>query len=214
MPYYSVKRGVKPGIYHTWSKCEENVKGFSGAIYKKFKNLDEAKEFLDDMKIFTINKKERESSSNNIFIYTDGACSKNGTIYARAGFGIYFGKDDPRNISQKVNGKQTNNVAELLAILKAYEIVKGYNKNITIVSDSEYAIKCCQGYGKRCQLNNWKRPDGNDIPNLELVKNAYHIFKNNKNINFKYIAAHTGKKDIHSIGNDNADRLARLAIEK
>ena len=32
------------------------------------------------------------------------------------------------------------------------------------------------------------------------------------NIKFHHIAAHTGLQDEHSIGNDNADRLANLAI--
>ena len=34
----------------------------------------------------------------------------------------------------------------------------------------------------------------------------------NENLEFIHIRAHTGLKDKHSIGNDNADRLANLAI--
>jgi len=36
--------------------------------------------------------------------------------------------------------------------------------------------------------------------------------KNNANIEFQYIKAHTGLNDEHSIGNDGADKLANLAI--
>ena len=36
--------------------------------------------------------------------------------------------------------------------------------------------------------------------------------KGKNNVNFHYIAAHTGKQDEHSLGNDGADRLANLAI--
>ena len=32
-------------------------------------------------------------------VYTDGACVDNGKAYARAGYGVYFGKNDPRNVS-------------------------------------------------------------------------------------------------------------------
>ena len=57
-------------------------------------------------------------------IYTDGACTNNGRKNAKAGYGIYFGENDPRNTSGLIEGiKQTNNVAELTAILYVYDIV-------------------------------------------------------------------------------------------
>ena len=59
-----------------------------------------------------------------IYVYTDGACTNNGTKNAKAGFGVYFGKDDSRNVSESYNGPQTNNVAELLAIVKALSILR------------------------------------------------------------------------------------------
>ena len=56
-------------------------------------------------------------------IYTDGACSNNGQRGAKAGLGVYFGENDPRNCSERIEGKQTNNTAELKAIIKAAEIL-------------------------------------------------------------------------------------------
>ena len=50
------------------------------------------------------------------------------------------------------------------------------------------------------------------IPNLDLVKKVYTVFKSLENVHFHYIAAHTGLNDIHSMGNEGADRLANLAI--
>ncbi len=84
--------------------------------------------------------------------------------------------------------------------------------NITICSDSQYAIRCCTTYGQKCENINWKKKGG--IPNLELVKKAYELFKNLNNVSFKHIKAHTGLDDIHSIGNENADKLAYKAAEK
>jgi hypothetical protein len=43
---YAVRRGYVPGIYYRWSDCELQVKGFSGARYKDFKSIVEAKEWL------------------------------------------------------------------------------------------------------------------------------------------------------------------------
>ena len=59
-----------------------------------------------------------------IKVFTDGSCSNNGFTNAKAGIGIYFGDNDPRNISKRIEGKQTNNTAEVKAILKAAEILK------------------------------------------------------------------------------------------
>ena len=37
--------------------------------------------------------------------------------------GVYFGINDIRNISKKIEGKQTNNTAELSAIIEVYNIL-------------------------------------------------------------------------------------------
>jgi ribonuclease HI len=148
-----------------------------------------------------------------INVYTDGACSNNGQRGAKAGLGVYFGENDPRNCSERIEGKQTNNTAELKAIIKAAEILyreilAGFTVNI--YSDSSYAIRCCTTYGEKMEKKNWikKKP----IPNQQLVKQAYYTFKDKKNVHFHYIAAHTGKEDEHSLGNEGADKLANLAI--
>ena len=150
-----------------------------------------------------------------IIVYTDGACSNNGRSNARAGFGVYFGKDDPRNVSEAYNGLQTNNVAELLAIIKALSILRQQiedGEKIVIYSDSKYAIRCCTDYGAKCEKKNWKKTKFEEIPNAKIVKTAYLFCKGKKNIEFIHINAHTGLQDQHSLGNENADRLANLAI--
>ena len=141
------------------------------------------------------------------FVYTDGSCSRNGYEGAKAGIGIFFGENDPRNISQILEGKVTNNIAELKAILKCFSIIETdliEGKQITIVSDSEYAIRCATTYGEKCANLGWKK----DIPNKELVKTLYEICIKYPNAQFLHIKAHTNNNDIHSIGNKHADLLA------
>ena len=70
-----------------------------------------------------------------VTVYTDGACSRNGQKGAKAGLGVYFGENDYRNCSERIEGKQTNNTAEVKAILKVAEILKreilaGFTVNI------------------------------------------------------------------------------------
>ena len=133
----------------------------------------------------------------------------------KAGLGIYFGEGDPRNSSERIIGKQTNNTAELTAILRAAailqeEIMNGYE--IHIYTDSDYAKRCCTTYGEKLEKKGWNVGSKKPIPNLELVQKAYTVFKQLDNVHFHYIAAHTGLDDEHSRGNEGADRLANLAI--
>ena len=152
------------------------------------------------------------------YVYTDGACSNNGRLNAKAGYGIYFGENDPRNVARPIIGKQTNNIAELTAIIEVYPLIESdikSDKNICIMSDSIYAIRCVGEYGEKCSKNNWTtgRKNKPTIPNVLLVKKAFELYECCRdNVYFKHVLAHTGRQDVHSIGNDWADRLANLAI--
>jgi len=212
MSYYAVHTGKKPGIYNTWDECKLNVNGYKGAKYKKFKNKDDAEKFIKNGKIEN-NLTEHNNLNQNddeIFVYTDGSCSNNGSDDCKAGIGVYFGENDIRNISSTFEGKQTNNTAELKAILEAYNIIQDelkIGKKIFIYCDSTYAIKCCTTYGQKMEKEGWNK----DIPNKELVKDIYQKCSKYKNLEFKYIKAHTDNNDIHSIGNKMADKLAKKA---
>ncbi len=46
--YYAVAKGHNPGIYTDWQTTNENVKGFSGAIYEGFKTMTEAQDYLNN----------------------------------------------------------------------------------------------------------------------------------------------------------------------
>ena len=150
-------------------------------------------------------------TKKKLTVYTDGSCINNGKKDAKAGYGIYFGKNDSRNISQKVVGKQSNNTAELTSIIHLYSLIEteiSGNYKINVYTDSSYCLKCLGSYGEKNQKNNWKK----EIPNKELVKKAYNLYKDLKNVKFNYIKAHTGKTDRHSKGNEGADLLAKKAI--
>ncbi|XP_073829125.1 ribonuclease H1 [Musca autumnalis] len=46
MAYYAVAVGRTVGIFDTWPKCEEQIKGYRGARYKKFPTISAAEEFI------------------------------------------------------------------------------------------------------------------------------------------------------------------------
>ena len=235
MVYYAVANGRTIGVFKTWTECKESVNGFKHACFKKFNTKAEAEAFVVENKvenkiiveepkepkeqeeqeapkeIASIDDVAEDDFKPDYYVYTDGACSNNGRKNAMAGIGIYFGKDDPRNVSREVVGKQTNNTAELTAIIETFYIIEDdldNNMNVCIVSDSEYAIRCVTSYGKKCDASGWKKK----MPNKELVKTVYQLYKDRTNVRFKHIMAHTSKTDIHSLGNDKADLLANMAI--
>ena len=64
--FYAVKEGRKPGIYHTWDECKEQVNGYSGAVYKSFTTEEEAKVF--------IGKEVKKASADlGLLAYVDGS---------------------------------------------------------------------------------------------------------------------------------------------
>jgi ribonuclease HI len=198
--YYAVAAGHKIGIYTNWDECKKNIDDYSNPIYKKFAIEEEAKQFLEEF-------------AETIYVYTDGACHNNGSKNAKAGIGIYFSKDNPNNVSEKLEGENlTNNIAELTAAIKAINIIKKMDiKNKIIVTDSEYVIKCATSYGDKMAKKEWLTSKNVPPPNVELVKKIYEL-TNKYNIKYRHITAHTDKKDRHSVSNYYADKLANECI--
>ena len=193
MSFYAVANGRTVGVFTSWPKCNESVKGFKNALYKKFDTIEAAEQFIKPDLIF----------KPDYYVYTDGSCIHNGKTNARAGYGIYFGPGDPRNVSKRVDGKQTNNVAELTAIIEVYPFIEEDIKKglrVTIMSDSLYSIRSIT-----CSISD-------DTPNKELVEHAQALYKNNQSVQFVHVKAHTNYTDIHSLGNEEADRLANQSI--
>jgi ribonuclease HI len=72
--YYAVKNGRKPGIYTTWADCQQEIIGFSGAVYKGFETLEEAQEFMKNAGANgkrVIPKKVVEEKSKNTGVFGD-----------------------------------------------------------------------------------------------------------------------------------------------
>ena len=128
-------------------------------------------------------------------IYTDGACVNNGQRGAKAGIGIFFGVGHPQNVSRPISGKQTNNTAELSAIVVAIKMVEEYleeGEQVTIYSDSTYAIRCCGEYGEKMSTRGWKGKNGRPMPNAELVQVAWALCSQWNNLALVHVRAHTG----------------------
>ncbi|OJJ44151.1 hypothetical protein ASPZODRAFT_840718 [Penicilliopsis zonata CBS 506.65] len=127
-------------------------------------------------------------------IYTDGSSLRNGSKLASAGVGVYFGPGDERNVSEPLKGsRQTNQRAELTAILRAIDIAPRH-RDVTIFTDSRYAIDCVTVWYIKWRRNHWMTADNKPVENKDLLK---------VKTLFQWIKGHA--KDP---GNEAADRLA------
>lgn len=152
------------------------------------------------------------------YIFTDGSSKNNQGKNPKGGYGVYFPENPELNISTKLTGKVTNNIAELSAvkegILKLISNIK-ITKPIVIVSDSMYLINSITKWAKGWEKKNWKKSDGKTVQNLELIKSIYYMV-NNLKIKFQHQRSHKSPpKDKNSMdyffwyGNDMADKLAQ-----
>ena len=151
-----------------------------------------------------------------IYIYTDGSAKNNGKRSARAGVGVWFGPDDSRNISEPLVGpEQTNNRAELTAILRALEAMSNRrNEPITIVSDSQYSIRCVSVWIHAWKKNHWKTSKKQDVKNKDLIVRIDDLMSRFTHLQYRYVKAHTNKDDQHSVGNRWADQLAEEGAQQ
>jgi ribonuclease HI len=59
--YYAVRVGHLPGIYDTWSECQQHIKGYPSAKFKKFASKDEAQTFIDTAESTSTSDKKRKN---------------------------------------------------------------------------------------------------------------------------------------------------------
>ena len=83
MKYYAVSVGRKVGIYNTWKECQQQVKSFSGAKYKKFSTLHDAQKFIDTVKQEGQGNKKQMT---DVFKYTNNITKKELNIRKRKSF--------------------------------------------------------------------------------------------------------------------------------
>ncbi len=111
-----------------------------------------------------------------------------------------------RNVSEPLQGQpQTNQRAELTAILRALQIVPK-TQHVEIKSDSKYAISCVTEWYRSWIKNGWKTRQG-DVQNQDLVKAVRALIdardRAGAQTSFRWIKGHASDS-----GNVAADQLA------
>lgn len=127
-----------------------------------------------------------------IIVYTDGACTGNP---GPAGLGVVIIDGKERRELSEYLGIGTNNIAELMAIVRALEETP-VERTVVIHADSSYALGLL---GK-----NWKAKANQEI--VERMRKRAKLFKD---LRLVKVAGHAGVPE-----NERADELARMAVNK
>jgi ribonuclease HI len=183
-------------------KKKLNEKSLTDFI-KLFSN-NTVKNIINDLEIDMIIK-------NKLYIFSDGNCRGNGKTYAKAGYSVYFGENEPYsnfNKTKLIVKNPTNNVAELSGLKLIYKIIYQNqdvfkNNDNIICTDSQYSISCITKWSDNWIKNNWKNSKGEKVKNKELIeeilviKNAIpEVIK----ITLKHVYGHTKEpKDKESL---------------
>ncbi|XP_068678343.1 ribonuclease H1-like [Montipora foliosa] len=137
-------------------------------------------------------------------VYTDGCCTKNGRRGARAGVGVYWGPEHSKNISDRLEGEQTNQRAEIMAAVKALETAKALgHKTLEIRTDSKYTIYGATDWCLRWKKNGWKTINGTEVKNKTEFQTLTKLC-DEIDVKWTHVPGHRGIP-----GNEAADSLAR-----
>jgi len=164
-------------------------------------------------------------SKDVLYIYIDGSCLNNQSKSNKCGgYGVFFGDDDPRNVSKYLeHHKITNNTAELMACLEALTILEKSTNlppKIYIVTDSKYLYQSCIEWIPNWEKNGWVSSTGKPVLNKDLFVQIREKYKKIRPI-FKHTNSHSSEpSDKTSLewkmwyGNMKADYLATQASHK
>lgn len=155
----------------------------------------------------TIVVNDKEDDPGYDVVYSDGACKGNGQFGSVAGVGVWWGRNDSRNIAERCPGDQTNNRAELIAIVRALETAPFSKRPLMIKTDSKYSIQCFESWFPKWSANGFRTANGQPVKNAELIRYLaallYARERAGPKVIFKHVRGHVGIE-----GNECADRLA------
>lgn len=192
--FYAVRKGKKTGIFSTWDECKEQVTGFKGAIYKSFKTIGEAEEFIKGNE----EKIENVEEVDGVYAYIDGSFDRINGIYG-SGVVIVDGdkKHEYKHAGNREDYAQLHNVAGELEAAKfvMWYAVDKKIKEITLFYDY-------QGI-EAWAVGDWKA----NLPYTQDYVKFYNKVKSVVKVNFIKVKAHTGVEL-----NEVVDKLAKDAI--
>lgn len=223
--YYVVLQGRQPGLYERWLGEEGafvQVDGFADAVYKGFYTLQEAAEWLRELRADTLpdlpadlvdllglahdpshrNNPREQLDAGQILIYTDGGAINNP---GRGGYGVVLCHQGHRKELSGGFRRTTNNRMELLACIEGLKALKR-RCSVVLYSDSKYVVHgMTKGWAKQWQTRGWKLSTGEDVKNIDLWQQLVALCREH-DVQFEWLKGHAGDTE-----NERCDQLARAA---
>ena len=144
-------------------------------------------------------------SSDLIEAFTDGACSGNP---GPGGWGAILRW---RGHEKELSGGEretTNNRMELMAAIRVLETIKGENRQVKIVTDSNYLRQGITQWIHAWRRKGWKTADNKPVKNKDLWQRLEAALKTHK-VEWAWTKGHAGHPE-----NERADALAREALKQ
>lgn len=196
--YYAVKEGLSRGIFRTWEECRASVSGYSGAVYKSFKTLEEAGDYLGVGQTAAAIENSVCKTEDCVKIYVDGSYN---SATGEFSYGmVVLGKDGDETYCCKYDDPLLAAMHNVAGEIKGAQAAMQYALDrqipaVTIYHDYEGIAKWC--------LGQWKT----NKEGTKAYKAFYDMASTKVKISFVKVAGHSNDKY-----NDMADELAKKAL--
>ena len=197
--YYAVKSGRKTGIFESWSECEEQIKGYSGALFEGFSDIASAKAYIGEACSCETDQSIELPKEKELYAYVDGSYNIKTKVF---GYGVVLIHSDGTTKELLGSGDSESaasmrNVAgELKGAFTAMQYaVNNRYASLTVFHDYEGVAKWAE--------HKWKT----NLPETRAYAEFCDKIRKALNLSFVKVDAHTGV-----LYNERADVLAKTAV--
>lgn len=145
-------------------------------------------------------------SELDAIIYTDGGWRRTKDVGAWGCLVINPSNNRAVKLAEAVRDT-TNNRMELLAVVKAFEVLKTPGKTVKVVSDSQYTINACSRWMPGWKANGWTKNTPGELKNVDILKQIDALISQHTT-RFVWVRGHSGDR-----GNDFVDSLLNSAMD-
>lgn len=135
-------------------------------------------------------------------IFTDGACSTNGTW--KGGYGTAWvgftdeGEEIEGRAMDTFDGEDetTNNRMELMASIVGLKKVQGMSTPVELYSDSNYVIQGLNEWAAGWERRGWRKSDNKQIENMDLWKELWALWNSLSNVKAYWNKGHVKPREL------------------
>ncbi|MCK6420313.1 MAG: ribonuclease HI [Aquabacterium sp.] len=143
-------------------------------------------------------------SSEQVVIYTDGACKGNPGV---GGWGAWLRWGEHERELFGGDPHTTNNRMELTAVIEALALLKRRSA-VAIYTDSEYVKNGISSWIHAWKSRGWLTADRKPVKNEDLWRRLDELVAGH-DVQWHWVRGHTGDP-----GNERADRLANQGVQQ